>query len=198
MVVGERAEPSAAARGEVDRGARPAPIDQAIAAAFSCGDRWFAEQRRLFDWDGTPARDLPECVLRLLYHNLQVWHYEDFGRTGDDALILVGWRGAMLHNKHRNELINAIDATLAPFHCATAPLHSESLGALVDRITILYLKHKNYAGRSPETAARLSAQLEELIAYAADLQARLVAGELRCQQVPRLKLYLEVPGASAH
>lgn len=133
-------------------------------------------------------------MLKLLYHNFQVWHYEDYGRTDDNALIVVGWRGAMLHNRHRNDLINEIDARLAPFHCATAPLHSESVGALADRLTILYLKYKNYLPRCAATAARVRAQLVELSAYAADLQARIIAGKARCQQVPRLKLYLPAAG----
>ena len=169
-------------------------IDGLLTAAFRVADDWFAQGRALFEWRGCDEQDPGECVLKLLYHNFQVWHYEDYGRTDDDALILLGWRGAMLHNRHRNDLINAIDAWLAPFHHATAPLHSESVGALVDRVTILYLKYKNYLPRCAATAARVREQLEELSAYAADLQARIMAGEARCQQVPRLKLYLPSAG----
>lgn len=172
--------------------ARPAPVDAALRAAFAAADDWFAAGLTLFE--ATADEQHSQAVTRLLYHNFQVWHYEDLGRTDDDAKILVGWRGAMRHNRHRNEQINRIDAALAPFFAASAPLHSESLGALVDRVTILYLKYKNYLSRCHKTADMVHAQLEELVAYAASLQRRIVAGTTRCQQVPRIKLYLPASG----
>ncbi len=171
-------------------------VGPALAAAFATADVWFAEQRQLFDWSGPDSSDLQAMVAELLYHNFQVWHYEDLGRSDADASILIGWRGAMRHNQHRNQLINAIDALHSARHRPDAPLHSESLGALVDRLTILYLKHKNYLLRCTATAAAVRAQLDELCIYAADLQTRLLSGQVRCPQVPRLKLYLPVAAAT--
>lgn len=179
------------AKGSGPQAKAPTGVGEALVAAFATAGDWFADGRELFEWTAPPAQDLAGIVLELLYHNFQVWHYEDHGRSGDDQLILIGWRGAMHHNRYRNERINAIDAMHAGCHTPSAPLHSESLGALVDRLTILFLKHMNYARRCAATAAAVRAQLDELVDYAADLQRRLLAGQVRCQQVPRLKLYLE-------
>ena len=179
------------AKGIGQQAKRPGAVGDALGSAFAVADAWFADGRELFEWTAAPAQDLAGLVLELLYHNFQVWHYEDYGRTGDDRLILIGWRGAMHHNRHRNESINAIDAMHAGCHAPHAPLHSESLGALVDRLTILFLKHKNYQRRCTATADAVRTQLDELVDYAVDLQARLLGGQVRCQQVPRLKLYLE-------
>ncbi len=167
-------------------------VSTACAGAFAAADAWFAAGKTLFDLEPGAAAGLGELVRRLLFHNLQVWHYEDHGRTDDDALILVGWRGAMRHNKHRNECINAIDGLFHSSHVPTAPLHSESLGALLDRITILDLKRRNFRLRDAATADAVQQQRDELVAYAADLAARLGSGRVRVQKVPRLKLYLPV------
>ncbi|MBL8749968.1 MAG: DUF4254 domain-containing protein [Planctomycetes bacterium] len=164
----------------------------ACAGAFAAADEWFAAGRTLFDLEPAATTGLDELVRRLLFHNLQVWHYEDHGRTDEDALILIGWRGAMRHNKHRNESINAIDALFLANHAPTAPLHSESLGALLDRITILDLKRRNFRLRDTATADAVRQQRDELVDYAADLADRLASGRVRVQKVPRLKLYLPV------
>ncbi len=184
-----RSEPNPAPAGD---GALP-DVANVLRAAFERADGWFAAARGLFDWPAElpiEQRDLAEHVARLQYHNHQVWHYEDLGRTDDDEQILIGWRGAMRHNKFRNQCINAIDAVMAPFGRDDAPLHSESLGALLDRITILHLKYRNFEPRCAATAATVCAQRDELVDYAANLQRELCAGALRCQRVPRLKLYL--------
>ena len=178
----------------------PPPIDSdtmevaaGLRSAFHRADEWFAEGRGLFVWQDQSAirdRSLADCLLALQYHNHQVWHFEDLGRTDDDAQILLGWRGAMRHNRSRNELINEIDARMVEHHTETAPLHSESLGALADRITILHLKYRNYRMRDPATAAAVLEQRDELVGYAVSLEQMLRAGRVRCQLVPRLKLYL--------
>lgn len=177
-----------------------AAMRTAFAAAFAAVERWQADGLRFFPLpapsDGD-ATDFASLVTRLQYHNQQVWHHEDCGRSDDPESIVAGWRGAMEHNKCRNQCINGIDALLRDRQSAHAPLHSESLGALTDRITILQLKHVAYRAHDAQVAATVQGQRDELVAYAIDLADRLWHGHVRVQVVPRLKLYLPRPLASA-
>ena len=173
----------------------PDDVRRAFTRAFAAGDVWFAVLLGLHDAEPPAGTDLAALVLRLLHHNHQVWHYEDLGRTHVDEQVLAGWHGAMRHNKHRNECINAIDALFLARQSPSAPLHSESLGALADRITILWLKHKNYLDRDRAVAEAVRRQFAELVDHAASLAQKLAAGEVRVQVVPRLKLYHSAPPA---
>lgn len=175
----------------------PFPADAALrsafAAAFAAAETWNAEGRLFFPHPGasdTADADFATLTLGLQYHNQQVWHYEDCGRSDDESSIVAGWRGAMEHNKFRNQCINRIDALLGHRQSAHAPLHSESLGSLTDRITILQLKQVAYRAHDAEVAAAVRSQRDELVDYAIRLAGRLWRGEVRVQAVPRLKLYL--------
>lgn len=170
-----------------------AAMRHAFAAAFAAVERWHAAALRFFPLptaDDEPGDAFAALVLQLQYHNQQVWHHEDCGRSDDVPSIVAGWRGAMEHNKCRNQCINGIDALLRDRQCEHAPLHSESLGSLTDRITILQLKHVAYRSHDAAVAAAVRAQRDELVAYAIGLAGRLWRGEARVQVVPRLKLYL--------
>lgn len=183
---------SHAAAAATDPSIAPVEVAAALAAAFAAAERWHTDDLTLFVL-ADPATDgvhLAALVLRLQYHNRQVWHYEDMGRSDQEAAIVRGWRGAMEHNKQRNLCINAIDALLARPAASTVPLHSESLGSLCDRITILQLKHMAFRERDAALGAAVANQRDELVGYAQELATKLRAGAVRVQQVPRLKLYL--------
>ncbi|MCU0864706.1 MAG: DUF4254 domain-containing protein [Planctomycetes bacterium] len=158
--------------------------------AFATGNEWFAAGLTLFERD-CPTGTLDELVVKLLYHNLQVWHFEDQGRAADDERVVEAWRGGMAHNKERNVAINAIDALFVPHYRQGAEVHSESIGAITDRLTILFLKWKNYLPRCARTAAAIAGHIEELIACLRTLQQRIARGQARCLRLPRIKLYLE-------
>lgn len=169
----------------------PPDLGPILVSVFERADQWFAEERHLFEWDGTDDGSLASVCEQLLYHNLQVWHNEDYGRTQEQRLILIGWHGAQNHNKARNVAINAIDALFAPLYLESAELHTETIGAIVDRLTIQYLKYKNYLPRCAATAVALRQHIDELVACTQKLQGRIAAGEVRCHRLPRIKLYLE-------
>lgn len=168
----------------------PPDLGTSLQRAFATGEGWFAEGQGLFDRQCATAT-LDDLVEKLLYHNLQVWHYEDQGRAADDERVVVAWRGGMAHNKERNLAINAIDALFAPHYRSDAEVHSESVGSIVDRLTILFLKWKNYALRCTRTAAAIRGHMDELIGCLRTLQQRIERGEVRCLRLPRIKLYLE-------
>jgi hypothetical protein len=185
-------KPAAVAVRTAPRIAKDAPpeLGQSLQHAFAMGETWFAEGRALFE-RRCATTTLDELVEKLLYHNLQVWHYEDQGRATDDERVVVAWRGGMAHNKERNLAINAIDAMFAPLYRDDAEVHSESIGSIVDRLTILFLKWKNYASRCATTAAAIRGHMDELIVCLQTLQRRIQRGEVRCLRLPRIKLYLE-------
>lgn len=165
-------------------------LKPALQRAFETGNAWFAAGRTLFERVG-PTTSIGDLVETLLYHNLQVWHYEDQGRSADDGGIVAAWRGGMAHNKERNVAINAIDALFVPHYRPGAEVHSESIGSIVDRLTILFLKWKNYQLRCERTAAAIAGHIDELIACLCTLQQRIERGEVRCLRLPRIKLYLD-------
>lgn len=165
-------------------------LQPALQRAFATGNEWFAAGRTLFARD-CPTGTVGELVEKLLYHNLQVWHYEDQGRAADDLGVVAAWRGGMAHNKERNLAINAIDALFVPHYRAGAEVHSESIGSIVDRLTILFLKWTNYQPRCVRTAAAIAGHIDELIACLCTLQQRIERGQVRCLRLPRIKLYLE-------
>jgi hypothetical protein len=165
-------------------------VGRALRSAFVRGECWFAEGRELFE-QRCPDHALADLVVKLLYHNWQVWHYEDQGRTFDDERVIAAWRGGMAHNRERNVVINAIDALFVPLYRPGAELHSESVGAIVDRLTILFLKWKNFESRCARTAAAIHAHMDEMVDYVRALQQRIEGGQVRCLCLPRIKLYFQ-------
>ena len=155
-------------------------------------DRWFEAGAKFFEF--TPGFE-PTCLThyaeKLAYHNNQIWHYEDCGRSMDDALVVLGWRGAQQNNTARNDTINAIDAILRPEYRDEAELHSETVGSLFDRITIQDLKYKNFLEKKPETAVRPRSYITDLIECTQVLLDDIHAGRKRCLELPRLKLYFD-------
>lgn len=157
---------------------------------FARVDEWFADGVDFFELDSSfPDHSIEFHVEKLAYHNYQIWHYENWGRSHDDDLVVRGWRGAQENNKGRNLSINEIDAVIASDYRDGAEVHSETVGSIVDRITIQYLKFKNFGLQSEPTAAQLRRNIDALMACCESLLAAIAAGEKRCLELPRLKLY---------
>ena len=165
-------------------------FDSCFRRVFERVDAWFAVGEPLFPFDGEESTDSIEALVhQLAYHNQQIWHYEDLGRSEVEAEVVQGWRGAQHHNTRRNAAINAVDALMRPLYRDAARLHSETLGSILDRTTIQYLKHKNFLSRDPAAAAALRGHIDELIGCAQVLFDEVQAGRSRCLELPRMKLY---------
>src|ERR1035437_10543667 len=120
----------------------PAPHDPAIAHAA----------------DPQPAANLIETALAHPRANFDLWHVEDKAREpgASDAHIAAVKRSIDVLNQQRNDLVEAMDRILlaaAGDQNPDAPLHSESPGLILDRLSILALKIYHTAEESRRTSA---------------------------------------------
>ncbi|MDE1154215.1 MAG: DUF4254 domain-containing protein [Acidobacteriaceae bacterium] len=77
--------------------------------------------------------------------NFELWHREDAARDplAADKIIAEVKRAIDKLNQHRNDLVERMDLALlekAGDQTANAPLHSETPGMMIDRLSILSLK----------------------------------------------------------
>jgi hypothetical protein len=83
--------------------------------------------------------------------NYQLWHAEDKARREDmgHAFVYHAKRAIDGYNQKRNDCMEAIDdyliALLKPTRRETCPVHSETPGMMIDRLSILALKHYHMA-----------------------------------------------------
>lgn len=135
-------------------------------------------------WPEGAAIDDPAMLAVIDNHrcNIALWAAEDQARRRDmpDAFIVHCKREIDRHNQQRNDAVERLDEallqSLAGRRTATgARLHSETPGAIVDRLSILSLKifHMGaQAQRTDATAEHLAAcdaKLQRLIVQRADL-----------------------------
>jgi hypothetical protein len=95
------------------------------------------------------AAHAPDAFIEMVaaHHraNFDLWHEEDKAREPDvsDAFIAQVKRNIDFLNQSRNDLVEAMDRILlaaAKAQNPAAPLHSESPGLILDRLSILALK----------------------------------------------------------
>ena len=102
--------------------------------------------------------------------NFLLWHEEDLARRDDlgSEVVHRAKRSIDRYNQERNDFIERMDAALMaelPPPPADAPLHSESPGMIIDRLSILALKEYHMR----EEADRSTASADHRTACAAKL-----------------------------
>jgi uncharacterized protein DUF4254 len=146
------------------------------------------------------------------YANFQLWHEEDKARAphASDAEIAEVKRTIDQINQHRNDLMEQCDVlalaelTKQGLPSPDAPLHTESVGLIIDRLSILSLKiyhtreeiervnaPEGHAQRNRARLATLEEQRDELAGALDALWADVLAGRRRFRVYRQLKMYNE-------
>ena len=167
------------------------------------------------DWHQHPSpltdSDVASGILGLatLQHhaNFDLWHEEDAARSPDapDSDIAHVKHEIDRLNQRRNDLVEQIDLALlaqAGMQNEAAPLHSETPGLIVDRLSILALKiyhtaeeaHRASAteahrARNLERLHILEQQRDDLAACLDLLWGQILRGERRFRLYRQMKMY---------
>ena len=157
----------------------------------------------------TPAASADMIELALAHHraNFDLWHEEDKVREpgAKDTIIASLKRSIDALNQKRNDLVEALDRTLlaeAGVQNPAAPLHSESPGLILDRLSVLALKLYHTAEEAHRTTASeahrqrnlarldlLREQRDDLASCLDELWQQTLAGRRRFKLYRQLKMY---------
>ncbi|MBI4081660.1 MAG: DUF4254 domain-containing protein [Candidatus Lambdaproteobacteria bacterium] len=143
-----RARAAAAAGAQSPAAAAPPPVAELARLQLDAAARWHAEPIAYAE-DGS----LRSWTLANHACNFRLWHEEDKARdrgAGDGEIARVK-RAIDALNQRRNDAVERIDELVlaglerrglerAGAAAAEAPLHSETVGAMLDRLSILALK----------------------------------------------------------
>ena len=150
---------------------------------------------------------LEAIVLEQHRANYDLWHQEDGARDPEaaDATIADVKHAIDRINQRRNDLVEQMDALLleaAGPQVEDAPLHSETPGMIVDRLSILELKvyhtalevHRETAtdahrARNAARLAVLEGQRADLAACLDTLWSDVLAGRRRVKLYRQMKMY---------
>lgn len=151
--------------------------------------------------------DLSRLSLAQHRANYELWHEEDDARcpNASDTAIATVKHAIDRHNQSRNDLVEQIDEVL--FHEAgpqneAAPLHSETPGLIIDRLSILALKiyhtaeeaHRPSASeahrhKNAERLLILERQRADLAACLDSLWQQVLTHERRFKLYRQMKMY---------
>jgi hypothetical protein len=153
-----------------------------------------------------PASAFEQLVLDQHRANFDLWHCEDAARdpAATDATLAATKRSIDRLNQLRNDLAEKIDRTL--LECLTAPppesapLHSETPGLIIDRLSILALKifhtgeqlersTAEHRQRNRERLAVLNQQRDDLAGCLAQLWQDVLEHRRRFKLYRQLKMY---------
>jgi hypothetical protein len=138
--------------------------------------------------------------------NFELWHEEDKARVPEatDTEIAEVKRAIDVLNQRRNDLVEKMDVWLMERleQSSTAPLHSETPGLIVDRLSILALKiyhtreesvresaTEGHRLRNVERLARLKEQRGDLAECLDVLWAEVLEGTRRFKLYRQMKMY---------
>lgn len=139
-------------------------------------------------------RYILQVAARLAEHHKRQWAAEDVSRRqgATDADVAASKRMIDGLNMARVDLVDQIDEWVnRRVHSRqTASMHTETLGSVVDRIAIAWVRSVNLAAAGPSRRARLAlTQLAELSDSYDDLVRDLAAGQRRLPAWRQLKAY---------
>jgi hypothetical protein len=162
------------------------------------------------DWHDHPSAsrsDLPWSIIEYNHRmNFDLWHEEDIARRDDLGAERVrqAKRNIDGFNQRRNDAIERMDSWFLSSLAVPAegPLHSETPGMIVDRLSILALKlyhmqaeadrasaAEEHRRKCSEKAAILKVQLGDLAKCLDELLGQLQAGTRRFKVYRQFKMY---------
>ena len=138
--------------------------------------------------------------------NFDLWHEEDKARVpgAPDAEIVRVKRAIDTLNQRRNDLVEKMDVWLIDRleQDPSAPLHSETPGLMIDRLSILALKiyhtreeanrataTEEHRSRNVNRLALLEEQREDLAACLDALWSEVLGGRRRFKLYRQMKMY---------
>lgn len=155
-----------------------------------------------------PETDLPLAIVEQNHRmNFNLWHEEDMARRDDlgPERVQQAKRAIDGFNQARNDAIERLDAWLLPQLPPArpdSPLHSETPGLIVDRLSILALKvyhmrieatrgsaTEEHRRKCAEKCAVLEEQLRDLKHCLQELLAQLQSSERRFKIYRQFKMY---------
>jgi len=159
-----------------------------------------------------PTGDSPFALLLAQLHraNFDLWHEEDKARdtTAGDPAIATAKRNIDRLNQQRNDLVEQLDRYLLQqleqdhLPASTAPLHTETPGMVLDRLSILSLKcyHTQeeisranapvgHAERNRERLALLQSQRSDIALALTQLWQEVLAGHRSFKLYRQFKMY---------
>jgi hypothetical protein len=157
-----------------------------------------------------PADDFISAVRAQHQVNFELWHLEDEARSpyAIDHEIVQTKRAIDRANQRRNDIMERCDALLLSaiqphgLPAPLAPLHSETPGMMLDRLSILSLKifhtteeivrpenSPGHARRNRERLAVLEDQRRDLAGCLDRLWEQIIHGERRFKLYRQLKMY---------
>ena len=169
----------------------------------------FAACTRLWHTEEAPPAEI-DTILHLHRANFDLWHLEDRARDpgATDTTIAAVKRSIDHTNQRRNDLVERIDIALLTWLGAAGlprigvPLHSETPGLILDRLSILSLKcfhtaeevnrigvDEDHIERNQQRLAILNEQLHDLAACLETLWAQICRGERRFKLYRQMKMY---------
>jgi hypothetical protein len=154
-----------------------------------------------------PVTELWDAIADNHRCNVALWDAEDEARRRDvpDSAIVASKRLIDAHNQRRNDAVERIDELVLaalPNPPDSARLHSETVGALIDRLSILGLKvyhmdlqvrrrdaDADHRALCRERLARLGEQRADLAWCLDELLRGCLAGTLRFKVYRQFKMY---------
>jgi hypothetical protein len=170
-----------------------------------------ADATRLWHEGGEPvaAGEFEALVLEQHRANYAIWHEEDKARdpqvTGEQMVAIK--RAIDRINQRRNDLMERVDGALleaAGEQRAEAPLHSETPGMMIDRLSVLDLKRfhtaeeirraagegdEEHARRNRERLAVIEEQQRDLRDAIEVLWVEVRGGQRRFKLYRQMKMY---------
>lgn len=152
------------------------------------------------------AREFDELVVAQHRANFDLWHEEDQARDpqATPESIVGNKRAIDGLNQRRNDLMERIDRKLlteAGEQRAEAPLHSETPGMMIDRLSILELKRfhteeeiaraagEEHVQRNQQRLAVLKEQRDDLRDALDALWSEVMSGKRRFKLYRQMKMY---------